>query len=344
LGGSESQCNIIANYLVANNTDVLYLAYKGKAKSYTENYKVINSNLSLFSFINILISYKPDIIYWRNNFGRYLTSLIASKFFKCKFVYSVSGPSDIINSHIIIFKYLGRLNFCKFLGSVFNYSNSWINLKGHLFVDLIIFQLEQQKLFNNISKSIIIPNSFEPKILNGFAWPKKYVVWVSNIKSYKNPELFIRLSTLYPTIDFLMVGEIQENKYNEIIRDNLENQSNFYFLGKKSQDEVNSIIINSEFLVHTCEPEGFPNVFLQAWAYGKCTLSLYYDPDNFISNNCLGVYSGDFETLVSDFKSLYFNDKLRAKYETNAFNFYSNFFRTEKVVNNLLFSFKKLVS
>lgn len=344
LGGSESQCNIIASYLGSKNVKVIYLAYNGNLSDYNEPYIVLNSNLSILSFIKVLIKYNPDIIYWRNNFNGYLIALIISKFFKSKFVFAVSGPSDIGITSNISFRYLFQFDFRKFLGSLYNYTLSIVNLFAHNFVDQIIFQLSSQANFRKGLNSIIIPNSFEPSNIPIFSWPNKYVIWVSNVKNYKNPELFIKLASYYSNVDFLMVGDIQDFRYKYLVDNTMELPSNFYYLGKKSVDEVNSIIVSSEFLVHTCDPEGFPNVFLQAWAYGKCTLSLYYDPDNFISNNSLGLYSGNFDSLLIDFDILLNNNVLRNEFEKNAFNFYKSHFKTKNVVEILISNFNNLLN
>ena len=90
-------------------------------------------------------------------------------------------------------------------------------------------------------------------------------------------------------------------------------------------NEVNGIINNSLFLIHTCEPEGFPNVFLQAWGLGKPTVSLFYDPDDMIKNNLLGYHAKSFDNLIHLTRNLIADKELRDKMGNNARNFSQKF-------------------
>ena len=61
--------------------------------------------------------------------------------------------------------------------------------------------------------------------------------------------------------------------------------------------------------VHTCNPEGFGNNFIQAWLQGKPTITIFFDPDNIIEEQNLGFYSKTFNNLVLDTEKL-INDKI----------------------------------
>jgi len=109
-----------------------------------------------------------------------------------------------------------------------------------------------------------------------------------------------------------MVGEVQNNRYNYIKNpDNLP--KNLHYLGSKSVEEVNGMIQESLFLIHTCDPEGFGDVFIQAWNSGKPTVSLYFDPDNLIESNQVGMVSGNMASFRKDVENLATNKDLRIK-------------------------------
>jgi glycosyltransferase involved in cell wall biosynthesis len=84
-----------------------------------------------------------------------------------------------------------------------------------------------------------------------------------------------------------------------------------YLLGPKTYHEVNGILQQALFLVHTSSVDGFSNVIIQAWMQGKPTISLWYDPDNMMKNNDIGLVSGEFEQLVRDTKTLLENPSRR---------------------------------
>jgi len=94
-------------------------------------------------------------------------------------------------------------------------------------------------------------------------------------------------------------------------------------LGEKPLREVNGILRGALFLVHTCQPEGFPNVLIQAWMQGKATVSLAYDPDRLIQTQQFGFFSGSFEQFVQDTKMLLDNATMRAEMGQRAHTFAS---------------------
>lgn len=344
LGGSETQCNLISEHLTNNNITVIYYAIDGSNDNkFTSNYNIKNTPINFRNIYANLKIDKPDIIYWRFGKTKLLNSILISKLLKVKFIFAVSGPID----YTILKKFnFRRKNLIKkILHYIYIDYIVLLNIYNHIgfyLCDAVIYQLENQ--FNTIPcKSFyLIHNSCQDKTAN-FNWKNKYVVWVSNIKANKNPHYFIDLAKEYINsgYDFLMVGKVQDRKFEYLLGGKQGMPKNFYYIGEKSSAETNSIIEKSAFLVHTCNPEGFPNVFIQAWNFGKPTVSLFYDPDSFIEKNKLGYFSKNYKTLVKDTGTLLSDDSQRENLGKNALLFSKSKFDITKNIHNLITVFNK---
>jgi hypothetical protein len=337
LGGSETQCALIAEELTNENINVIYYAVDGKLENkFISNYDIKNIKLNVKNIYFKLKTDKPDLIYWRYGKKNLLNTVITSKLLNIKFIFAVSGPSDYLIKEE--FKFSKKSNFKKFLHFIYIVliilSNIY-NFFAFYLVDAVIYQLENQFKSVPCNSFYLIYNSAQIKA-GEFYWHKKFIVWVSNIKTNKNPNYFVDLAKEYINsgFDFLMVGKIQDKQFDFLLGDKNCLPSNFYYLGEKSSFETNSIIKKSEFLIHTCNPEGFPNVFIQAWSLGKPTISLFYDPDSFIENNDLGFFSKNYKKFVIDTGTLLFDENLRINLGRKAFLFSKNKF-------NIKFNIKK---
>ena len=88
-----------------------------------------------------------------------------------------------------------------------------------------------------------------------------------------------------------------------------------------------SQIANSKALISTSPMEGFPNIFIEAWACGKPVLSLYCDPGNIIEKEKLGeIGHGNMDKIIQAMKvlknSTEFARKAKAYVEKNHANKY----------------------
>jgi len=313
IGGSEIQCDIIANQLTQLGHEVVYFAVNGQQCCYETSYRVIPGTLPGSDLRQALREYAPDVVYWRFNKRKFLPAALMIKRMGVKLVFAISHINDVIKwSHKVRFDAVslkGKIiqRYCAFRSSL----ASRINHLGFFWVDGVIAQLRQQTGFLPVRKETIIPNSVDARS-TPFTWEKPFVIWAASIKPAKNPELFFELAARCRDqgVDFLMVGPVVSSRYNALLRD-AQTLSNFYYLGDKPYYELNGIIRQSLFLVHTCEPEGFPNVFIQAWIQGKPTVSVFYDPDNMIQEQQLGAYSGNVEQFVQAVIAFIENSVLR---------------------------------
>lgn len=130
------------------------------------------------------------------------------------------------------------------------------------------------------------------------------VVWVANLRRLKRAEWMVNAAKALPQYDFTIVGGRtgQEPEYYDEIKKMSSGIGNLHFLGKKSFAETNAIVSKSRLLCCTSTFEGFPNTFLQAWAFGIPVVSTV-DPSNVIITNNLGknvVNCEDFIKVISE--------------------------------------------
>lgn len=150
--------------------------------------------------------------------------------------------------------------------------------------------------------ALIIRNSF--KITRSSISTKENIVlWVGNLRSIKQPEVFLCLYNAVKSTNyrFVVIGE-RDKKYSAFPGDT---DADFTYLGKLNLEQTEEWIAKSRFMVNTSSSEGFSNTFIQAWFYKTYILSLNADPDNLFSEGGLGwVANGDFELMKEHLERL----------------------------------------
>jgi glycosyltransferase involved in cell wall biosynthesis len=325
VGGSELQCDIIASHLTKFGHEVVYLAVNGKSTVYNTSYTVIPiENTNPRQIYQILDKLRPSVVYWRYNKKGLLLAAVAARLIGSKFIFSMSHINDAR-----LFVYSGQTIFAgnsskragqRYWRSVFKdlvhlrpFRSFFNYMAVPLLVDGVVSNNADylRKITHQEKKAI--PNSMPmPLAALEFDWPRPYVIWVANIKASKNPQMYLELakSLSATTVDFLMVGKIQDPTYEYLLAANQE-VPNFHFLGPQSPAFVNGVLEKSLFLVHTCNPEGFSNIFIQAWLQAKPTVTLYFDPEGIIEREQIGYLSGTFAQLVEQTHFLIENEAER---------------------------------
>ena len=329
LGGSEVQCDLIARHLTRLGHDVVYVALGGRQADYGTAYRTLSLHpVGVLGVFRILRKERPDIVYWRHNKKGLLVTAALSKILGVRFVFSMSHISDSQ-----VWRYTGlsgfRLPVNLDLRSLARSASSWLDPLRSALNFAAIPLLADGVISNNadflggmpVRRKAVIHNSLDSSA-DPFQWPRPYVVWIANIKTRKNPESYYELSRVLVDlgIDFLMIGRIQGDRYNQVVAE-WEKSENFYYLGPKTLAETNGIIQGSLFLAHTCEPEGFPNNFIQAWMQGKPVVSLQFDPEGILERERLGSHSREFGRFVKDVKVLIQDENLRLETGARARDF-----------------------
>ena len=340
LGGSEMQCDLIARRLHELGHEILYVAPQALKNVYDTKYRTVPVNASAISISACIKEFSPDVVYWRLNKYHFRRT--------AKRVHKLSIPFVFAISHIDDTRKLNRLsnpkNGLRF--AIKAAKQSLINLYnygGFKYVSAVTSLNPDYLGILPVEKQSYVPNCVDVSAIS-FNWPRPFVVWVANIKTAKRPEVFLRLADnmRHTGVDFLMVGEILSSEYEWLKSVGLDN---FYYLGSKSPTEVNGILKESMFLVHTCLPEGFGNNFLQAWFAGVPTVSLSFDPGGYIRDNSLGYISdGSEKCLAKQVELLIFNSDMRDKLGSNGRIFANASFGLDKTVESLLELFSDIVA
>ena len=92
---------------------------------------------------------------------------------------------------------------------------------------------------------------------------------------------------------------------------------NLKYMDFVSRNKIFDYYKKAILLVNTSKTEGFPNTFLEAWAYSVPIISLNVDPDGVISKYGLGYHSETFNRMINDIKNLLVNKESREKMGKN---------------------------
>lgn len=319
-GGAEYQSYLIAQEF-KKKYDVFYISvghdddkvfdedgfriYTMKAPSFF----VFNNLYFLLKgkIFQILQKEKPDVVYQRVG---YSATGIASKYCKnhnSKMIWHIANRPDAVPF---------QFKFSKTV--LFDYVEKKFAEYGMKNTNYIIAQTEYQNelLKKNYRRScdIILPNFHpNPEEKTERKMPVR-VVWVSNIKRFKQPEMYVNLADMFRNdskVEFVMIGRSGLHKFQQTFNEKINKLKQFNYKGELPIEEVNRILAESHILINTSLYEGFPNTFIQAWMRKVPVISLNVDPDDIIKDNKIGFHSNTFEQLVTDTKTLIENNKLR---------------------------------
>jgi glycosyltransferase involved in cell wall biosynthesis len=332
IGGSQLQCDLIAEGLNNKGHEIIYLAIDKKS-NYKTSYKTVGVERSSEHIANKIIELNPDIVYWRFN-KRYINKtfkkvaahdikiIFASSNIKDLKAWSQPFPSRISFSSL-------RKYFKEILLSIYNY-------RGYKYVHAITVNNEEQLKLAPSKNTAYIPNAVSTE-QRSFTWERPYVLWVANIKKRKRPDLYVKLAEELKEmdVDFLMIGGIADRKF-QWIADKDHTPPNLHYLGEMSFEEVNGAIAGSLLLAATSTPEGFSNNIIQSWLQEKPVVAYEFDPGGLIEQNKLGyVAHSDFRIFKRKIEELINDEQKRTKIGAKAKNFASEYFSTEYTVDTL---------
>jgi len=135
------------------------------------------------------------------------------------------------------------------------------------------------------------------------------VLWAGRLSREKRPEWLLELARTLPEIPFTVVGQTNNGSaYGLEMRERLSGLANIVVKGYVAHDDMPALYAQTRALVCTSEAEGFPNVFLEAWARGVPVVSVV-DPDGVIARNGLGRTGASPSELAATLRTLLADDQ-----------------------------------
>jgi len=313
MGGSQYQAGRLVSTLVDDpSNEVFFLSRVTNPDYEPRKYTVVNvaSNWSVARYrricdipriIGALRDIRPDVIYQR--VGGAYTGAAAHYANRagCRMVWHIASDNDVL-----------PYRECRNRGSDVVSLEKRILEYGIRRSNRIVAQTKTQARFLTANygrdATAVIPNFHPPaeEIIDKSGEQK--VVWIANIKSLKQPELFLQLAKDLSDIEnvrFIMIGAPSTDRsWQKTFGDMAARLDNLDYLGRRTQEEVNTVLAGGHLLVNTSLYEGFSNTFVQAWMRRVPVVSLNVNPDRVFDSGLLGVHSGSYEALRDDVRAL----------------------------------------
>jgi glycosyltransferase involved in cell wall biosynthesis len=319
-GGGELQIALLAKVLARLGHEVVIIDLMAKEDYVTsDGIKILQIHgyhdsiriTRLFTHLipNLYASLKAqkaDIYYCQIRDFKHVLSFRAARRTKGKFILQLASDLDSMGlkmriKHDYMTHFEGLYWFLKL------FFNELIFPRLVRNADMVMVQHEGQK--NNLSKkginSIIFNNLIELNQIPAGPDPiRQDFSYVGALDRRKGFAQFFELVEKAPFATFKVIGQPRDRtgyKYYEKLR----SCKNVTLYGSLSHQETLVHIYNSKALISTSPMEGFPNIFVEAWACGIPVLSLYFDPGDVIKKEKLGeVADGNIDKLISYMKSV----------------------------------------
>jgi len=230
---------------------------------------------------NVIRKFHPRLIIVRGADRKTFPIAILSKWFNIKFVFFAASDVNFVPGK----EQIGG-----------NKLNRKLYQKSLCRIPYFVTQnkFQQSNLLNVYGKTcLMLPNIWRVKTCTESSEKTIDVIWVANFRRLKRAEWMVNAARKNPNLRFALIGrQSAEKEYYEQIERDCSELGNIEFYGPLSFEKTNALVSQSNLLACTSEFEGFPNTFLQAWAYTIPVVSTV-DPSNLIANNNLGLIVKD---------------------------------------------------
>jgi glycosyltransferase involved in cell wall biosynthesis len=319
-GGGELQIALMAKTLAGSGHEVVVVDLDIAEKFVTDDgievypVKGYNNGIKMLrtfthrlpGLYSVLKSLNADVYYCRIREYRHIIVYWAARKVNAKFILGLASDLDILDIRTR-YRHFYSSNI-KDLWGVFNGFSSEIVYPFLLRkADCVLVQHQGQKelLERKGITSVVFPNVIDTSGIKPVTDPERnYFVYVGSLDKRKGFKDFFRVVQLSPLHSFKVIGSPRDKTGNHYY-EKLRAFKNVELTGRLSHEETVRQISNSRALISTSPMEGFPNIFLEAWACGIPVLSLYVDPGGVIEKEGLGeVFHGNVDNLVSAINNL----------------------------------------
>jgi len=348
-GGAEKQLALIANALSEGGHSV-YFVVPGEAKSSHSKISIRSGwvekkgspGIRHFTYrmpnlLNILISIRADVYYTRGSSIFVPTVVKAASKIDSISLIGLAHIADLVFSkwkerhpNLSIFQYfLQYLKFQYFLQ---------FGVKRAMYC--AVQNLEQKQQLQTLGvQNIELLNIFQSTNVKGKfkTSNKKYdLIWVGSVNSRKGAHKLPELISLIPTLSICIIGEQTGAESKKIISKCLQYE-NVHYLGRLLNKNVLLNLDRTKIHINTADSEGFPNVFLEAWALGIPVVSLKANPNNLLSGNqSLGYCAnGSIKKMASLINSIVNEEHLLKSFEERCRKYVKINHSSQKVIATL---------
>ncbi len=314
IGGGELQIALIAKALASAGHDVVVID-PGAAEPYVspEGVKVINvpgwnSGLRglraithrIPALYKLMVKQKADFYYVRMRIYMHLIPYLAAKKVKGKFVVGLASDIDTMSLRDK-YKYEYKANF-----NLFRYLTIWLpnDIMFKYLVkraDFVLRQHSGQEIrWKKLKgKAVIFPNIIDSRDFPYIENPARdYFIYVGSVTMMKGAESLCSILKSHSSpLPLIVVGQPNDVSATPVFNE-MKKIGNGAVRGRMNHDETMKLIANAKALINTSKFEGFPNVFLEAWAMGVPVLSLRVNPGNIFNQYDLGTcFDNDLEKM-----------------------------------------------
>jgi glycosyltransferase involved in cell wall biosynthesis len=131
------------------------------------------------------------------------------------------------------------------------------------------------------------------------------VLWVSNLRSLKRPELVLELARQMPLVKFTLAGGPMPGgqTYYDDVAAAAARLPNVTMLGPVRYRDSGDLFDRAKIFLNTSMIEGFPNTFLQAWIRGVPVVT-FFDPDGLVQRVPLGKVASSLDDMREAIRGL----------------------------------------
>jgi glycosyltransferase involved in cell wall biosynthesis len=337
-GGGELQIALLAKALVKGGNEVVVLDFNIAEEYQTdEGIKVYpikgwNGGIKMMRTLthklprlySSLRDQKADVYYCRIRNFMHIIAWWAARKVKAKFILGMAEDLDVMN-----FKMRWKYYYINYILSPWVFFDSIFSEIIYPFLlrksDSVFVQHEGQKeiLLQKGIKSVLLPNLIDLSKIPVISTPviSNYFVFVGWLDNRKGVSDLFKLVEKAPFAEFKIIGPPRD-KSGYLYYEKLKSFQNVSLLGELNHSDALNHIAHSKALINTSRMEGFPNIFIEAWAFGIPVLSLYVDPGSIIEKKDLGeVANGNFDIIIEAMKnprnSTGFSSRAKAYVEEN---------------------------